>query len=136
MGCGLTWIRPQWVASLESGRRPLITRKTQSVIRLMESVSYPTSGALNRAHYALVAKIENAASSSEVESAILSAIDEIRQRVLRGSGSAFGRLRDLAGNWGVHLPTAPVWDPVSEHYSAIPPHNIVLIHRSTSHFLV
>jgi hypothetical protein len=62
----------------------------------MESVSYPTSGALNRAHYALVAKIENTSSSSEVESVILGVINEIRNRILRGSGSGFGRLEDLA----------------------------------------
>ena len=86
----------------------------------MESVSYPTSGALNRAHYALVSKIENASSSSEVESLILGVINETRHRILSGSGSGFGRLEDLARNWGVHLPTATAWDPVSEQYSAIP----------------
>jgi hypothetical protein len=80
----------------------------------MESVSYPTSGALNRAHYALVAKIENTSSSSEVESVILGVINEIQNRILRGSGSGFGRLEDLARGWGVQLPTAAAWDPVSE----------------------
>lgn len=94
----------------------------------MESVSYPTSGALNRAHYALVAKIENASSSSEVESVILGVINETRHRILSGSGSSFGRLEDLARNWGVHLPTAVAWDPVSEQYSAIPANSNVLIH--------
>lgn len=103
---------------------------------LMESVSYPTSGALNRAHYALVAKIENASSSSEVESAILGVINEIRHRILRGSGSAFGRLEDLARDWGVHLPTVAAWDPVSEQCSAIPANSDVVIHLSTSHLLV
>lgn len=103
---------------------------------LMENVSYPTSGALNRAHYALVAKIENASSSSEVESVILGVINETRHRILRGSGSGFGRLEDLARNWGVHLPTAAAWDPVSEQYSAIPANNNELIHPSTSHLLV
>lgn len=102
----------------------------------MESISYPTSGALNRAHYALVAKIENATSSSEVESAILGAINEIRQRVLPGPGSGFGRFEDLARGWGVHLPTAAAWDPVSEQRLAIPAHNNVLIHISTSHLFV
>jgi hypothetical protein len=102
----------------------------------MESVSYPTSGALNRAHYALVAKIENASSSSEVESAILGVISEIRSRILHGSGSGFGRLEDVARSWGVHLPTAAAWDPVSEQYSAIPANNNVLIHPSTSHLPV
>lgn len=102
----------------------------------MQSVSYPTSGALNRAHYALVANIENASSSSEVESAILGAINEIRQRILRGPGSGFGRLEDLARGWGVHLSTVPAWDPVSEQYSTIPAHNNVLIRPSTSHLLI
>lgn len=104
--------------------------------KLMESVSYPTSGALNRAHYALVAKIENASSSSEVESVILGVINEIRHRVLRGSGSGFGRLEDLVRGWGVQLPTAAAWDPVSEQLSAIPANDNVLIRPSTPHLLV
>ena len=101
----------------------------------MESMSYPTSGALNRAHYALVTKIENASSSSEVESAILSVINEMRHRILRSSGSGLGRLEDLARGWGVHLPTAAAWDPVSEQYSAIAANSDVLIPLSTSHLL-
>lgn len=99
-------------------------------------MSYPTSGALNRAHYALVAKIENASSSSEVESVILGVINEIRHRVLRGSGSGFGRLEDLVRGWGVQLPTGAAWDPVSEQLSAIPANDNVLIHSSTPHLVV
>jgi len=102
----------------------------------MESVSYPTSGALNRAHYALVAKIENASSSSEVESAILDVMNEVRHRILRGSRTGFGRLEDLARGWGVHLPDVAAWDPVSEQHSDIPANNIVLIHLFTSRLLV
>ena len=93
----------------------------------MESVSYPTSGALNRAHYAMVAKIENASSSSEVESVILGVINEIQNRILRGSGSGYGRLEDLARGWGVQLPTVAAWDPVSEQSSTVLQKNNVLV---------
>ena len=83
-----------------------------------------------------MAKIEHASSSSEMEGAILGAINEIRQRVLRGPRSGFGRLEDLARGWGVHLSTMPAWDPVSEQHSTIPAHNNALIHPSTSRLLM
>jgi hypothetical protein len=99
----------------------------------MESMSYPTSGALNRAHYALVAKIENASTTSEVESAILSVLNEMQHRILSGPGSGLGRLEDLARGWGVHLPTAAAWDPVSEQYLVIAAKNDMLIRLSALH---
>lgn len=46
-------------------------------------VTFNNSGAINRAHYALVQKIENASSPSIADDAIVQEIDAIRRRFVK-----------------------------------------------------
>lgn len=94
----------------------------------MENVTYPNSGALNRAHFALVTKQEQAFSGLDADRATRDTFESIKSRMKgkRGSpgtnvagvtnvmeSSISGLLAAGARSWGLRIPTiAPGWDSV------------------------
>lgn len=84
----------------------------------MENVTYTSSGALSRQHYALVSKQEQAASALEAERVTWDAYEEIKSRMGKrprqtGSSSSIANLFAAgARDWGLSLPSSSVaWNP-------------------------
>lgn len=94
----------------------------------MENVTYPNSGALNRAHFALVTKQEQALSVQGADHAARETFEAIKSRMkgIKGNrvGSGIGTANAMessignllmagARSWGLHIPAiAPGWDSV------------------------
>jgi hypothetical protein len=82
----------------------------------MENVTYQTSGALNRNHFALVSKQEHALSSQEADKATWECFHSIKRRMTRpsnGTASSFSGLLAGVRGWGLDIPTSSGWDSVS-----------------------
>ncbi|KAG8832121.1 hypothetical protein FRC17_001992, partial [Serendipita sp. 399] len=82
----------------------------------MENVTFLSSGALNRNHYALVAKQERALSSEEADKAAWDVVEDIKSRITRKSvdtiASSIGDLFAAgARGWGFNIPYSnAVWN--------------------------
>lgn len=78
----------------------------------MNEVTYNTSGALNRAHFALVSKQERALSSQESDQAVLDVFKTVKHRMTQPMQTGLtSTLGDFAKSWGLQLPSVPSWNP-------------------------
>ncbi|KAG8758720.1 hypothetical protein FRC14_007507 [Serendipita sp. 396] len=82
----------------------------------MENITFLSSGALNRAHYALVAKQERALSPEEADKAAWDVIEEVKNRMIRRPVETItSSIGDLfaagARGWGFNIPYSnAVWN--------------------------
>ncbi|KAG8786451.1 hypothetical protein FRC15_011413 [Serendipita sp. 397] len=85
-------------------------------IQFMENITFLSSGALNRAHYALVAKQERALSPEEADKAAWDVIEEVKNRMIRRPVETItSSIGDLfaagARGWGFNIPYSnAVWN--------------------------
>lgn len=82
----------------------------------MDNVSYQTSGALNRSHFALISKQEHALSSQEADEATWECFNAVKKRIVRPSDpyfpSSFGGLLASVRGLGLDIPLNPGWNSV------------------------
>ncbi|PVG00771.1 ARM repeat-containing protein [Serendipita vermifera] len=76
----------------------------------MENITYATSGALNRSHFSLVVKQEQASSRHSANEAARETFLAVKARMSKASNPEPTTLGGLASRMGLSLPTTPVWN--------------------------
>jgi hypothetical protein len=78
----------------------------------MENITYATSGALNRSHFSLVVKQEQASSKQIANEAARETFLAIKTRMSKVSNPESSALSGLASRIGLSLPATPAWNSV------------------------